>query len=39
MKGEGLVFYSSEEVNIAYNENKVDLHSIIKLRNKFAIEC
>ncbi len=36
MLGEGLVFYSSEEVNIAYNEKKVELHSIIKLRNKFA---
>ena len=35
MLGEGLIFYSSEEVNIAYNEKKVELHAIIKLRNKF----
>ena len=32
MKGEGLTFYSSEEVIIAYNEKKVDLHAIIKVR-------
>ncbi len=31
VKGEGLVFYSSEEVVIAYNEKKVDLHAIIKV--------
>jgi DNA-directed RNA polymerase subunit beta' len=30
--GEGLVFYSPEEVNIAYNEGKVDLHAIIKVK-------
>jgi len=32
VKGEGLVFYSAEEVCIAYNENKADLHAIIKVR-------
>jgi DNA-directed RNA polymerase subunit beta' len=32
VKGEGLVFYSPEEVNIAYNEGVVDLHAIIKVR-------
>tara|TARA_Y100000994_G_scaffold249170_1_gene259441 strand:- start:805 stop:5106 length:4302 start_codon:yes stop_codon:yes gene_type:complete len=32
VKGEGLIFYSQEEVAIAYNENKADLHAIIKVR-------
>ena len=32
VKGEGLVFYSPEEVNIAYNEGAVDMHAIIKVR-------
>ena len=32
VRGEGLTFYSAEEVTIAYNENKVDLHAIIKVR-------
>ena len=32
LKGEGLTFYSSEEVIIAYNEQKVDLHAYIKIR-------
>ena len=32
MRGEGMSFYSPEEVNIAYNEGKVDLHSYIKVR-------
>ena len=32
VKGEGLIFYSSEEVNIAFNENKVDLNAAIKVR-------
>ena len=32
VKGEGLVFYSPEEVNIAYNEGKVDLHAIVKVK-------
>ncbi|MDX1408555.1 MAG: DNA-directed RNA polymerase subunit beta', partial [Saprospiraceae bacterium] len=30
--GEGKTFYSDEEVIIAYNENKVDLHAVINLR-------
>ena len=32
IKGEGKAFYSLEEVIIAYNEEKVDLHANIKLR-------
>src|SRR5690606_38859076 len=32
VKGEGLTFYSAEEVNIAYNEKKVDLNATIKVR-------
>jgi len=32
IKGEGMIFYSSEEVKIAYNEKKIDLHAIIKVR-------
>ena len=32
MKGEGYTFYSPEEVIIAYNEKKADLHAIIKVR-------
>ena len=35
VKGEGMVFYSAEEVIIAYNENVVDLHAIIKVRHTF----
>ena len=34
VKGEGLTFYSAEEVNIAYNQKKVDLNAIIKIRAK-----
>jgi DNA-directed RNA polymerase subunit beta' len=30
--GEGMVFYSPEEVIIAYNEKKLDLHAIIKVK-------
>ena len=30
--GEGQIFYSPEEVIIAYNEKKVDLHAVIKVR-------
>ena len=30
--GSGLVFYSAEEVIIAYNEKKVDLHAYIKVK-------
>ncbi len=32
VKGEGLTFYSFEEVNIAYNEKKVDLNASIRVR-------
>jgi DNA-directed RNA polymerase subunit beta' len=33
VKGEGSTFYSPEEVIIAYNENKLDLHSHIKVKS------
>ncbi|GAA0764109.1 DNA-directed RNA polymerase subunit beta' [Psychroflexus lacisalsi] len=32
VKGEGLKFYSPEEVNIAYNEKQVDLNALITIR-------
>ncbi|HMU69450.1 MAG TPA: DNA-directed RNA polymerase subunit beta', partial [Chitinophagales bacterium] len=32
VKGEGKAFYSAEEVIIAYNEGKVDLHAYIKCK-------
>ena len=38
VKGEGLIFYSPEEVNIAYNEKKVDLHAVVKVRIDMEIE-
>ncbi|MBQ5388486.1 MAG: DNA-directed RNA polymerase subunit beta' [Paludibacteraceae bacterium] len=31
-KGEGLIFYSPEECEIALNEGKVDMHAIVKVR-------
>jgi DNA-directed RNA polymerase subunit beta' len=34
VKGEGITFYSPEEVTIAYNEKKADLHAFIKCRLK-----
>ncbi len=34
VKGEGHVFYSPEEVLIAYNEGRLDLHAFIKVRLK-----
>jgi DNA-directed RNA polymerase subunit beta' len=34
VKGEGLTFYSPEEVIIAYNEKAVDLNASIKVRTK-----
>ncbi|MBV9961070.1 MAG: DNA-directed RNA polymerase subunit beta', partial [Parafilimonas sp.] len=34
VKGEGKVFYSLEEVMIAHNEGKVDLHANIKVRTE-----
>jgi len=32
VKGEGMRFYNAEEVIIAYNEGKVDLHAYIKVK-------
>src|SRR5665213_1960181 len=32
VKGEGKIFYSSEEVIIAYNEQQIDLHAGIKVK-------
>jgi len=32
VKGEGFTFYSPEEVIIAYNEKRVDLHAFIKVK-------
>jgi len=32
VKGEGMTFYSPEEIVIAYNEGIVDLHAIVKVR-------
>jgi DNA-directed RNA polymerase subunit beta' len=32
VKGEGMRFYNAEEVIIAYNEGKVDLHAFIKVK-------
>jgi len=32
VKGEGLAFYSAEEVIIAFNEKRVDLHAFIKVK-------
>jgi len=34
VKGEGFTFYSPEEVIIAYNEKRVDLHAWIKVKTK-----
>lgn len=31
-RGEGMIFYSSEEVIIAYSEKVIDLHAIIKVK-------
>lgn len=35
MRGEGMTFYGTEEVLIARNEGKIDMHSTIKLRRSF----
>ena len=32
VKGEGMIFYSLDEVKIAYNEKQSDLHAMIKIR-------
>ena len=37
-KGEGLAFYSDEEAKIAFNEGRVDLHAIIKVRAKVIVD-
>jgi len=34
VQGEGLIFYSAEEVEIAFNEKKVSLNAIIKVRTR-----
>ncbi|EEI94044.1 DNA-directed RNA polymerase, beta' subunit [Sphingobacterium spiritivorum ATCC 33300] len=34
VKGEGMSFYSAEEVIIALNEKKIDLHAFIKVKTK-----
>ncbi|WP_029035722.1 DNA-directed RNA polymerase subunit beta' [Salinimicrobium terrae] len=34
VKGEGLTFYSPEEVTIAYNQKMVELNAMIKIRTK-----
>ena len=34
VKGEGLIFYSYDEVNIAFNEGIIDLNAIVKIRAK-----
>src|SRR6266481_560437 len=38
VRGEGKVFYSSEEVIIAYNEGRVDLHAWIKVKTNVRNE-
>jgi DNA-directed RNA polymerase subunit beta' len=38
VKGEGMIFYSADEVIIALNENRVDLHALIKVRAKVRTE-
>ena len=38
IKGEGRRFYSAEEVEIAYNENQLDLHAVIEVRARVEDE-
>ncbi|MDX9726133.1 MAG: DNA-directed RNA polymerase subunit beta' [Bacteroidales bacterium] len=38
VRGEGIVFYSPEEVTIAYNEGQVDLHAFIRVRVNDRVE-
>jgi DNA-directed RNA polymerase subunit beta' len=38
VRGEGKVFYSAEEVNIALNEKQVDIHAQIKIRVTNALD-
>ncbi len=37
-KGEGLTFYSPEEVNIAFNEKRVALHANIKVKTQDMVD-
>ncbi len=37
-KGEGLIFYSPDEVTIAYNEKRVDLHANIKVKTEDLVD-
>ncbi len=39
VKGEGLKFYSTEEVEIAYNEKMVDIHAIISVKHQDGIDA
>ncbi len=38
VRGEGKAFYSKEEVIIAFNEGKLDLHAFVRLRAKIKTE-
>ena len=38
VRGEGMVFYSPEEVEIALNEGAVDLHAMIKIKGRVEQE-
>jgi DNA-directed RNA polymerase subunit beta' len=38
VRGEGKIFYSAEEVNIALNEKQVDIHAQIKIRVTNALD-
>lgn len=39
VRGEGLTFYSAEEVEIAFNEKKADLNAVVKVRVKHFNEA
>jgi len=39
VKGAGKTFYSDEEVNIAFNEGKLDLHAALKVRARVENEA
>ena len=38
VRGEAMTFYSSEEIIIAFNEKRVDLHAKIKIKNNYTDE-
>ena len=38
VKGEGKAFYSAEEVIIAYNENRIDLHAYIRVKANVRLD-